>query len=54
VAGREWSRASGLTAHRRGAITTWMNFNLEPVTLADGTALGPVSFHLQQRTESPQ
>jgi hypothetical protein len=26
-----------------------MNFNLEPVTLADGTTLGPVSF--QQRTE---
>jgi hypothetical protein len=29
-----------------------MNFNLEPVTLGDGTTLGPVSF-LQQRTESP-
>jgi hypothetical protein len=26
-----------------------MNFNLAPVTLADGMALGPVSF--QQRTE---
>ena len=36
---------------RRGAVTTWMNFNLEPVTLADGTALGPVSF--EQRTVSP-
>jgi hypothetical protein len=34
---------------RRGAITTWMNFNLEPVTLGDGMALGQVSF--QQRTE---
>ena len=27
-----------------------MNFNLEPVTLADGTTLGPVSFQL--RTEA--
>ena len=36
---------------RRGTVTTWMNFNLEPVTLADGTALGPVSF--EQRTVSP-
>ena len=40
----------GVRVARRGAITTWMNFNLEPVTLADGTALGPVSF--QQRTEA--
>jgi beta-galactosidase len=39
----------GVRVARRGAITTWMNFNLEPVTLADGTALGPVSF--QQRTD---
>jgi beta-galactosidase len=39
----------GVRVTRRGAITTWMNFNLEPVTLADGTTLGPVSF--QQRTE---
>ena len=37
----------GVRVARRGAITTWMNFNLEPVTLADGTTLGPVSF--QQR-----
>jgi hypothetical protein len=44
----------GVRVARCGAITTWMNFNLEPVTLADGTALGPVSFHLQQRTESPR
>ena len=29
-----------------------MNFNLEPVTLADGTTLGPVSF--EQRTVSPR
>jgi beta-galactosidase len=42
----------GVRVARRGAITTWMNFNLESVTLADGTTLGPVSF--QQRTdESP-
>jgi beta-galactosidase len=34
----------GVRVARRGAITTWMNFNLEPVTLADGTVLGPVSF----------
>ena len=40
----------GVRVARRGDITTWMNFNLEPVTLADGTTLGPVSFHLQQRT----
>ena len=40
----------GVRMARRGAITTWMNFNLEPVTLAGGTTLGPVSF--QQRTES--
>ena len=40
----------GVRVARRGAITTWMNFNLEPVTLADGTTLGPVSF--QQRTEA--
>jgi beta-galactosidase len=39
----------GVRVARRGAITTLMNFNLEPVTLADGTALGPVSF--QQRTD---
>ena len=39
----------GVRVARRGAITTWMNFNLEPVTLADGTTLGPVSF--QQRTQ---
>jgi hypothetical protein len=44
----------GVRVARRGGITIWMNFNLEPVTLADGSALGPVSFHLQQRTESPQ
>ena len=41
----------GVRVARRGAIATLMNFNLEPVTLADGTALGPVSF--QQRTKSP-
>jgi beta-galactosidase len=40
----------GVRVARRGGITTWMNFNLEPVTLGDGTSLGPVSF--QQRTES--
>ncbi|MDF3016025.1 MAG: beta-galactosidase, partial [Thermomicrobiales bacterium] len=39
----------GVRVARRGAITTWMNFNLEPVTLADGTTLSPVSF--QQRTQ---
>jgi hypothetical protein len=39
----------GVRVARRGDITTWMNFNLEPVTLADSTALGPVSF--QQRTD---
>ena len=39
----------GVRVARRGSITTWMNFNLEPVTLADGTTLGPVSF--QQRAE---
>jgi beta-galactosidase len=37
----------GVRVARRGAITTWMNFNLEPVTLGDGMTLGPVSF--QQR-----
>jgi beta-galactosidase len=37
----------GVRVARRGAVTTWMNFNLEPVTLADGTALGPVSFQLR-------
>jgi beta-galactosidase len=42
----------GVRVARRGAITTWMNFNLEPATLADDTALGPVSFHLRQRTEA--
>jgi beta-galactosidase len=42
--------SEGVRVARRGAITTWMNFNLEPVTLADGTALGHVSF--QQRTEA--
>jgi beta-galactosidase len=41
----------GVRVARRGDIATWMNFNLEPVTLADGTALGPVSF--EQRTTSP-
>ena len=40
----------GVRIARRGAITTWMNFNLKPVTLADGTTLGPVSF--EQRTVS--
>jgi beta-galactosidase len=39
----------GVRVARRGAMTAWMNFNFEPVTLADGTSLGPVSF--QQRTE---
>jgi beta-galactosidase len=39
----------GVRVARRGAITTWMNFNLEPVTLADGTALSRVSF--QQQTQ---
>ena len=42
----------GVRVARRGAVTTWMNFNLEPVTLADGTTLGPVSF--EQRTVSPR
>ena len=37
----------GVRVARRGDITTWMNFNLEPVTLADGTTLGPVSFQLR-------
>ncbi len=37
----------GVRVTPRGAITTWMNFNLEPVTLADGTTLGPVSFEQQ-------
>jgi len=33
----------GVRVARRGSITTWMNFNLEPVMLTDGTTLGPVS-----------
>jgi beta-galactosidase len=40
----------GVRVARRGAITTWMNFNLEPVTLTDGTTLGPVSF--EQRAKA--
>ena len=37
----------GVRVARRGDITTWMNFNLEPATLPDGTTLGPVSFEQQ-------
>jgi beta-galactosidase len=40
----------GVRVARRGSITTWMNFNLEPVTLTDGTTLGPVSF--EQRAKA--
>jgi beta-galactosidase len=39
----------GVRVARRGDITTWMNFNLDPVTLADGTSLDPVSFQLRTR-----
>jgi beta-galactosidase len=34
----------GVRVARRGALATWMNFNEEPVTLPDGTLLGPVAF----------
>ena len=39
----------GVRVARRGDITTWMNFNLEPANLPDGTSLGPVSFELRTR-----
>jgi beta-galactosidase len=34
----------GVRVATRGALATWMNFNEAPVTLPDGTLLGPVSF----------
>ena len=37
----------GVRVARRGAMTTWMNFNLEPAVLPDGTSLEPVSFELR-------
>jgi hypothetical protein len=39
--------SDGVRVARRGDITTWMNFNLEPANLPDGTSLGPVSFELR-------
>ena len=37
----------GVRLARRGGLATWMNFNQTPVTLPDGTVLGPVSFELR-------
>lgn len=37
----------GVRVARRGALATWKNFNEGPVTLPDGTLLGPVSFELR-------
>jgi beta-galactosidase len=37
----------GVRVARRGGLETWMNFNEAPVTLPDGTQLGPVSFELR-------
>jgi beta-galactosidase len=39
----------GVRVARRGDIATWMNFNLAPAVLPDGTSLGPVSFELRTR-----
>ena len=39
----------GVRVARRGGMETWLNFNETPVTLPDGSTLGPVSFE-QQRT----
>ena len=38
---------TGVRVARRGGIATYLNFNPEPVTLPDGTPLGPVSFELR-------
>ncbi|MFN8590184.1 MAG: beta-galactosidase [Thermomicrobiales bacterium] len=37
----------GVRVARRGSLETWMNFNQAPVTLPDGTLLGPVSFEVR-------
>ena len=37
----------GVRVARRGALAAWMNFNEAPVTLPDGTLLGPVSFEVR-------
>jgi beta-galactosidase len=37
----------GVRVARRGDQATWMNFNQAPVTLPDGTILGPVAFELR-------
>ena len=37
---------AGVRIARRGAVATYLNFNQAPVTLADGTTLGPGSFEL--------
>lgn len=34
----------GVRVSRRGGVATYLNYNPEPVALADGTELGPVSF----------
>lgn len=37
----------GVRVSRRGASTTWMNFNQHPAPLPDGTMLPPVSFEVR-------
>jgi beta-galactosidase len=37
----------GVRVSRRGDSEIWMNFNQEPATMPDGTAIGPVSFQIR-------
>ena len=36
----------GVRVSRQGDTEIWMNFNQAPVTLPDGSTIGPVSFQL--------